>query len=194
MEKHLGKSGFTLVELLVVIAVMAILGTIVLGSSRMLIQTAREHRTRTTRDALNVALHRYRTEYQEWPVSKSDAKGQPHDKREGTSAYNGYEWYQWKEDNWKIFDELRAVNNPDKITFLDEAAVYTSSSSGEKVIPLADAAGNTGHSLYYAMKRDNKSAPFLVWICFETDEAEVGPRDGSFQAGYISEEDKAYGY
>lgn len=203
--------GFTLVELLVVIAVIGILGTIVLGSSRMLIQTARERRTRVTRDALNVALHRYRTEYQRWPVERSESRSnlpssEKERKREGSSAYNGEDWYRWDTDNNKIFDALRVGNkgkdmNPDGIRFFDEAATYTASGKGEKVTPLASASGTAGRSLYYAMKRDNKAAPFVVWICFATDEAEVGPRDGDLKEDYkdlmgLTDEskDNPYGY
>lgn len=212
--------GFTLVELLVVIAVMGILGTIVLGSSRMLIRTARERRAKVTRDALNVALHRYRTEYQHWPVSKKDSRanlpGNENDderKRRGTDAYNGEDWYRWDVDNYKIFDALRVGNksrdmNPDDIRFIDESATLGSDGNREDgaVSPLSQLNGTTGHSLFYGMRRDNKAAPFAVWICFATDEAEVGFYNKNAGGEYKNkenmkdgaesedEEDKAYGY
>ena len=185
--------GFTLIEILVVVAIMAILGTVTIGTSRMLIQTSRERRTKITREALNVALHRYRTEYQEWPVSKNDGydrKG----KRQGTTAYNGYDWYEWKESNYRVFNALRKgdKDNPDDIRFFDETTVYTQDSSGNKVVPLSES-GNGNPVLCYAMKRDNKPSPFTVWICFDTDEAEVGPRDSALEAGGIEKDDDLYG-
>lgn len=189
------KAGFTLIELLVVIGVVSILGTITIGTSRMLVQTSRERRTKVTRDALNVALHRYRTEYQQWPVSKSDKNWDSHSTREGTTAYNGYEWYEWKSNNDRVFGALRKNDrdNPDNIRFIDETAVYTRDSSGKKVVPLANA-GSGNHALCYAMKRDNKPEPYIVWICFDTDEAEVGPRDGNFKTGESDDDDAKYGY
>lgn len=192
-QRH--RAGFTLIELLVVISVIGILGTIIIGSSRMLLQTSRERRSKITRETLSVALQRYRTEYQCWPVSRQEASSQTKSKRENTNAYNGYYWYKWEKDNYEIFDALRVGNrqgNPDDIRFIDETSVYTAKGAGEAVTPLSSASGTTGHSLYYAMKRNNKAAPFIVWICFDTDECEVGP--DSFDAGYINEEDKSYGY
>ena len=197
---------------------MGLLGTIVLGSSRMLVRTSRERRANVTRDALNVALHRYRTEYQRWPVSKKSSQSNlPSDedarKRRGTKAYNGSDWYRWDVDNYKIFDALRVGNksrdmNPDDIRFLDESATFGAEGNREDgaIKPLSQLGGSTGHSLFYGMKRDNKAAPFAVWICFDTDEAEVGfynrkaggeykykesMRDG---AESEDDEDAAYGY
>ena len=181
------KAGFTLIEILIVVGIMAILGTITLGTSRLLIQTSRERRAKVTRDALNVALHRYRTEYQQWPVSKSDVGSKKGDYREGTTAYNGCYWYEWKDNNDEIFDALRAGGNSEGIRFLDETTVYTKTGSGKtaKVVPLSETGANSkGNTLCYAMKRDNKPAPFIVWICFDTDEAEVGPRDDYFMRDY----------
>lgn len=186
-------SGFTLVELLLVVAVISILGTIIVGGSRMLVQTSRNRRAAITREALNVALHRYRTEYQSWPVEKADADS--HDKRDGSTAYNGYEWYLWRRSNARVFDALRTTNqekNPDQLRFIDETAVYTTTTGDDtgKLIPLSTAGTGAGKNLFYAKKRDNKPAYFEVWICYDTDEAEVGPRD--LEAGGLSKEDQSY--
>ena len=196
------KTGFTLVELLLVIAVMSILGTITVGTSRLLVQNSRLRRTRVARDALNVALHRYRTEYQEWPVSKSDRSwddyydpSQNEDRTSGGEKWlgvkNGCIWYGWKENNDRVFHALRKNGNPDEIRFIDDTTLYAK--NGNKVVPLSEA-GSGSHALYYAMKRDNKPAPYTVWICFDTDEAEVGPRDDGIQAGDEDSEDAKYGY
>lgn len=187
------RSAFTLVELLLVITVIGILGTIVAGGSRMLIQTARHRRAKITREALNVALHRYRTEYQSWPVKKGDADD--HSKRGGTSAYNGYEWYRWKKSNSMVFDALRTSNktkNPDQLRFFDETALYTTTTGDDsgRLIPLSTAGTGSGKNLFYAKKRDNKPAYYVVWICYDTDEAEVGP--ATLEAGGLSEEDQSY--
>lgn len=183
--------GFTLIELLIVISIMALLGLIIVGGSRMLLQTARERRSAITRAALDVAIHRYRTEYQRWPVSLSDKNW------DSSSTIDGCKWYEWKNNNSRVFDALRAGNtegNPDGLRFIDETAIYTTDTgdAGGKLITLSKAVVEPGKNLFYAMKRDNKPAPFTVKICFDTDECEVGP--GSFNAGEDANEGENYGY
>lgn len=181
-----GRSGFTLIELLVVISVMAVLGTIVLGSSRVLVQTSRVRRSTVTREALNVAMNRYRTEYQQWPVSRSEAKNSCDKHIEAKDSSNGYDWYEWSKKNYVVFDALRANNNTDSIRFIDETAIFTDDDN-HKPIPLSSASGSSGHSLCYVTRRTNKAEPFTVRICFDTDECIVGP--DSFKDQLDSEEE-----
>lgn len=188
------RSAFTLIELLVVISVMSMLGLIIIGGSRMLLQTARERRSVITREALRTALHRYRTDYQHWPVSPSDKKFKSDSKSKDD---DGFTWYKWDSSNYLVFDALRTGNeegNPDDLRFIDETVIYTTDTgdSGGKLVTLSKAGAGLGKSLFYAMKRDNKPAPFTVEICFDLDECRVGP--DYFAAGAESDANENYGY
>ncbi len=113
------KGGFTLLELLVVIVVISILATIVIGGANYALRVAREKRVNLSCKTLQSAIHRYYTEYNEWP---GDGRRPNSD---GKVVYSG-------EDNKKIFGALRADNteapprgNRDGIVFIDATAFFT---------------------------------------------------------------------
>ena len=116
------KGGFTLLELLVVIVVIGILATLVVGGANYALRVARAKRVSLSCSTLKTAIHRYHSEYNEWPggeePKKKDGRFQP-------VEYEG-------KDNKKVFGQLRADSkkNPDHLAFLDETAFFTSASDG----------------------------------------------------------------
>jgi prepilin-type N-terminal cleavage/methylation domain-containing protein len=166
------KTGFTLVELLVVIAVLAILSTITIGGARMVQQTARVRRFTVTREVLRTAIARYRTEYNKWPVGPEGGK---------TS---------WKSDNCEIIDPLRQGNkdNPDNIHFLDETTILTEVDG--KAVPLSsNKAPSSGASVVYVTKDGTKTAYYEIVIDFELDTVTIKPERAEDMESGTSDED-----
>ena len=159
-----GRKGFTLVELLVVIAVLAILSTITIGGARMVQQTARARRFNVTKEVLRTAIARYRTEYNKWPVEPDDSPDHAPNK--------GY--YIWQASNAAIIDALRqdGKGNPDKIRFIDETTILTPGDSA-KAIPLSSAA-SSGCPAVYVTKDGTSVKHFSIEINFEYDTVAVG--------------------
>ena len=154
------RSGFTLLELLLVIAVMAILGSIILGGANYVTKVARVKRAQTTAKALEVALSRYRAEYNVWPKGGSE-------KKTGTVTFE-------EENNQKVFNMLRADNETDNengIHFLDETSLLTvKEEDGEEVlVPYSDVAGGP----LCFLSRNGTICYFKVKINLDDDTVEV---------------------
>jgi prepilin-type N-terminal cleavage/methylation domain-containing protein len=69
------KSGFTLVEMLVVIAIISVLGALVLGALGAARRRANELATSATIKLLQGALERYNMDFQDYPPSDGDETG-----------------------------------------------------------------------------------------------------------------------
>ena len=158
------RKGFTLVEILVVIVVLAILSTITIGGARMVQQTARVRRFNVTKEVLRTAIARYRTEYNKWPVGPDD---DPDTSSKGV--------YTWKKSNHLIIDALRqnGKGNPDKIRFIDETTILTPGDSA-KAIPLSSGP-STDAPAVYVTRDGTKVANFEIKINFEYETVAVGP-------------------
>lgn len=154
------RSGFTLLELLLVIAVVAILSGIILGGASYVTRVAAAKRVQTTAAALTTALYRYRAEYNEWPKGNSTES-------EGTLTF--------KKNNGEVFNMLRADNrtsNEHGIPFFDETTLFTiDSDDGEDVlVPYADKPG--GPVCY--LSRDRRVIRYyIVKIDLDADTASV---------------------
>ncbi len=111
---------------------MAILGSIILGGASYVTKVARVKRAQTTAKALEVALSRYRAEYNRWPKGNATSS-------EGTVTRSG-------KDNASIFNMLRADNENDNrngVHFFDETSLFTVvEEDGEEVlVPYSDEPG-----------------------------------------------------
>jgi len=102
------KKGFTLVELMMVIVVMAIIATLATGAAMKSISQAKVHRINTTRVALQMALVNYRTEEERWPLALEPKAGK-------TTV-------EFRDNNGKVFAPL--IENP-KRNYLDASALLT---------------------------------------------------------------------
>ncbi len=65
--KQARQSGFTIIELLVVISIMAVIATLATGAALKSIQQSRKKRVNITAKALEAALVNYRALKDEWP-------------------------------------------------------------------------------------------------------------------------------
>lgn len=142
------RAGFTLLELLAVMTLIAMLIGVILGAAQYVIKTARQRRAEATAAALRAAITTYRHEYGKWPLpDDSVAPGLSAALTaavNGAPATNGYAlWTIGKDDtgiyitfsnkfNFLVFDVLRASTNnvpfptgpnPKNIKFTDDSTV-----------------------------------------------------------------------
>jgi len=72
MMKFKGRKGFTILEILVVVAVMSIIATLTTGAVLKALKIVRKKRIETMRAGLEMALKNYRGQQEEWPFAISD--------------------------------------------------------------------------------------------------------------------------
>lgn len=150
------KGGFTLLELLVVIVIISILATLVVGGANYTLRVAREKRVNLSCKTLQTAIHRYYTEYNDWPGGKTP-------NGDGNVQYSG-------DENKKVFGALRASNtesppkgNKDEIVFIDETAFFTPDDD-EEAQKLSETTGS--QPLVFVSRSGrwtNKSGQFLYY-------------------------------
>ncbi len=193
MQTGLGKcnlrEGFTLLEILLTMTVLAILGTIVIGGVNLVNGNARAKRNALTCEVLEVALNRYKTEYNQWPVD-----------REGdneTRVFDG-------EDNAEVFSALREENdqNFENLRFIDETTLFTTEDGdlSSPVIQLSKTTAGSNRPLVYVPKNNRKSKTsskktsrvryFKVTINFDTDTVKVEAPEPSLNKKDLRDEDR----
>jgi prepilin-type N-terminal cleavage/methylation domain-containing protein len=94
------KKGFTLVELMLVIAVMAILATLSIGGFMKILRNAREKRINAMRDSLELALVNFRGHQGRWPVGLKPAR-----QGDYIVTFRGSD-QQGAAKNWEVFEEI----------------------------------------------------------------------------------------
>lgn len=162
------KSGFTLVEILLVIVVISILGGIVMAASSYITRVSRQKRYEVTRTVLKTAIYRYRAEYGDWPISNEESGNEKEDENASDKISLG------DDKNSEIFGPLRisSKQNPDHIQFLDESAVFTLDENTKQIIPLIRAEKGKNMPLVYVDK-DRKRQYFSVTIDFVNETVDV---------------------
>ena len=122
------RRGFTLIEMLAVLFLIAMLLGIAVTASQRIFRIARNKRAEMTSNVLATAVYRYRHEYKTWPIPD-------------TTYVNGVYSYTFATNqNHLCFSMLRRDNstaNTNKIQFLDESAILVENAG--KVISLAAA-------------------------------------------------------
>jgi prepilin-type N-terminal cleavage/methylation domain-containing protein len=155
------RAGFTLMELLLVMVVIAILGTIIMGSAGFITRLARVRRAEVTCRVLETALSRYRSDYDKWPV--------------GSSSPGSYIISKTGKNNQEIFGALREANrsqNPRGIRYLDESTVYTVDGKGNPVtLDKQDEEGAL--PLVYVTREGARAKYFKVVIDVDKDTVKV---------------------
>lgn len=158
--------GFTLLELLIVIGIIAVLSMLVLGASSYVASVSRVKRVQMSCAVLESALRSYRSEYNEWP----DEFGNASVVSEKDIA-DGKTTKTYKSDNNTVFAPLRVTSsgNSNNIRFLDETAflAYYSGGSGKTIGPLSEVPANSPFKLVFIPKngklKDANGNPY----CFE---------------------------
>ncbi|MBM4164948.1 MAG: type II secretion system protein [Lentisphaerae bacterium] len=125
------RRGFTLVEILAVLFLIAMLLAIAVTASQKVFRISREKRAAMTRNVLATAVYRYRHEYKTWPIPAA------------TYQAGVYVYAFTNTLNQACLSMLRRDNttdNPKQIQFLDESAILVEQAG--QVISLAAAAAN----------------------------------------------------
>ena len=157
------RAGFTLMELLLVMAIIAILGSIIMGSVTYISRVSRKRRAEVTCRVLETALSRYRSDCNKWPYgSLKPKKNASSGKEEVTATGKG---------NAEVFGALREDKNSDKIRYLDETTVFTLDNDGQP-IPLSRAGAGEKPLIY--ISRDTATPKyFKVVINLDDDTVAV---------------------
>ena len=156
------RGGFTLLELMLVIAIMAVLGGVIVGSVRYVTRIARDKRAQVTAQVLETALARYRAEYNKWP-GLSDTS----DVGKTNIVFKG-------PDNKRVFGALRETSkkdNPKGIRFLDESTIFTAKAEDDQLVLLSATEGD--QPLAFANRNTSKARFFQVTINAEKDTVAV---------------------
>jgi len=109
------RGGFTMVELMVVVAVIAVVASLVTGAAMKSIKQSREKRVDATIQGLQMALMNYRARENKWPnVFLSQ-----------TVSSDGSIWFHGV-DNQKVFKELINGGSDGATRYLDGASLLVS--------------------------------------------------------------------
>jgi prepilin-type N-terminal cleavage/methylation domain-containing protein len=161
----LPRAGFTLLELLLVMVVIAILGTIIMGSATFVTRLARVKRAEVARTVLATALARYRSDYNAWP----DGGIKPNKDGEiiATNAMNAMIFGMLREGD----ENTSNPDNPRGIRYLDESTVFTVDKDGQPV--MLARAGTGDKPLIYIARESGRIRYFKVVINVDNDSADV---------------------
>jgi prepilin-type N-terminal cleavage/methylation domain-containing protein len=152
------RRGFTLIEMLAVLFLIAMLLAIAVTASQKIFSIARNKRAEMTRNVLATAVYRYRHEYKTWPIP--------------TPEDGVYRYTFATNQNHLCFSMLRrdnATSNDKQIQFLDESTILVEKAG--KVISLAAAAADDCPFVY----RDggNNRQYFTVTIDVDAETVKV---------------------
>lgn len=111
------RRGFTILELLVVISIMAIIATLAVGAASKSIKQSRSKRIDAMITSLEIALQNYRAQNNEWPFSISDLAQD----RKDPNLY----WSHGVQ-NIEVFKKMyHGAAGPSRTVYLDASALFT---------------------------------------------------------------------
>ena len=195
--------GFTIIELLAVMTLIALLIGILFGAAQFIVKTSRQRRAETTALALKNAITTYRHSYGKWPIPDSTAPGLQTalaNLSSGIPATNNFsQWTIGKSDdgifiivsnaaNYLVFDMLRAntnnmtpfpAENAQNFHFIDDSTVFAENptGSGQRTpryrLPASGNMIEAGHPIVY-MTRDGATAYYGITLWLELEKADVG--------------------
>lgn len=151
--------------MLVVIGIIALLGTVIISSAKYVIQLSRTQRFKATCRTLETAMARYRSEYNKWPMGT--AKRLSNDPKKA----NYFKFRVQGADNGSVFAMMIEDNrgdNPKGIRFFDETSLMTVDSHTR--LPLSSALRQSAGKkwpLVYIDPREGVSRYYTV--TFDTD-------------------------
>ena len=156
-------SGFTLIEMMTVVVIIAIVASITMASAQYLVRNSRRQRARVTCISLETALSRYRHEYNEWPglpgsVNEDDAKV-----------------VFWGTNNKNVLSPLRQDHKDNKynIRFIDESAMLTAKTFEKSTSALADTAEGSAQPFAYRDPKTGHARFYKVTVNLDDDTVSV---------------------
>ena len=166
------RCGFTLVELMTVMVVIAIVASLTMAGAQYLVRNSRRQRARITCKTLENALARYRHEYKEWPGIPSSYDSDRH----SAVVFKGT-------SNKEVLSPLREENtdNPDHkpntVHFIDESSLLTASVYDRATTDLSTTAAGTKQPFAYRNPQNGHARFFKVTINLDNDAATVSMDD-----------------
>jgi prepilin-type N-terminal cleavage/methylation domain-containing protein len=162
------KNGFTILELLVVISIIAIIMTLATGAAVKSIKQGREKRVDAMVTALNIALETYRTQNGQWPSKIIELRRQAlnYNPPKETIELSG-------SDNKYVFTDLYKKQNSG-MRYMDPAGFFTIYQGARK--PLKDIPEASRQNLplgYPDPDNTDKFDYFKVVVYVSTDEVRV---------------------
>lgn len=183
------KSGFTLIELMTVVVIIAIVASITMASATYLVRNSRRQRAKVTCATLEAALARYHHEYGEWPVEPNtfpviveDNKRRElqhiplyvaSDRTSPESKYGKNGGSDKAIANKKVLSKLRRNRNDNGIQFIDETSILTADKAGDKVSDLSRVPSDREVPFAYRDPKTGRAAFFTVIINFADDTVSV---------------------
>jgi len=149
MKNWKSKKGFTIMEMLVVVAVMAIIATLATGAVMKSLLTMREKKVKATISALQMAMQNYRAQQNEWPFALSDLD----------RVNNSQTLYEAVgEDNAVVFEGLFDSKN----TYVDPSAILTRVNGARMPVKDALEKGETRLPLGFPEPTDTRKFSFFT--------------------------------
>lgn len=128
------RRGFTLVELMMVIAVMAILSTIVISSVSSSMKSARERRTSALCTAIQTGLATYYAQNDEWPepLAGKVKNGNFNSNNEGVNGRSDSEVYVLEPEEVRQLVRALVMEAKNGNPLMDISSLYVSREPGNK--------------------------------------------------------------
>lgn len=149
MKKKNAKKGFTIVEMLVVVAVMAMIATLATGAVMKSMRTMREKKLNAMISGLQMALDNYRAQQNEWPFEISELK----------RVNNSQTLYRAEgENNVVVFRKMFKSKN----TYIDPSAILTRVGGSRMSVRQALEQGKTDLPLGYPEPSNTSEFKFFT--------------------------------
>ena len=156
------RRGFTILELLVVISIMAVIATLVTGAAIKAIKQSRNKRVEATRKAREMALVNYRAQENEWPFKTDDGGG---DLEKDTQDVDARLWAHGA-DNLRVFKKLyENAGIAGKTVYIDASAVMVEAGGRRMTLKAALDSGRSDARLGFPSPDDQSKFAYYC-VCY----------------------------
>ena len=172
MSINRDRSGFTIMELMVVVAVMGIIASLVTGAAVKAIKSSRYKRIKTTKVALHVAIENFHAQEGEWPFDISTMYRSINNR----SLYWAYDvtHYRIDEDNSIVFNEM--LNSI--VPYLDGSALLTRVNGNRMTVQKALNQGLSTSEMCIGYPNPNDTSKFYLYaVRYNSDTDSVNVYD-----------------